>query len=92
MRRLGPDDDGYELECNDELQQLLARRDLTFVVGGHTHRRMVRRFRDLMVLNAGTIHRWDDPCVLVVDFVRGEARLHDIADERIVGATRVWFG
>ena len=44
MARLTPDDEGYALEVNDELKALLAAR-YAIVVGGHTHRRMIRTLR-----------------------------------------------
>jgi predicted phosphodiesterase len=78
MKKLGPDDFGYELACNDELQALLASREFAFVVGGHTHRRMARRFADLVVLNAGTLRRGDAPCALLVDFAERKASFYDV--------------
>ena len=39
-----------------------------FMLGGHTHQRMVRVFQGLTVVNAGTIHRKDEQTFTVVDF------------------------
>jgi predicted phosphodiesterase len=80
MRKLTADDFGYELACNDELQALLGQKDLRFVVGGHTHRRMVRAFGHLTVLNAGTLYRADHPCVLLADFAEKEACFFPMTD------------
>lgn len=80
MRRLGPQDDGYELECNDELQGLLASKEFAFVVGGHTHQRMVRRFGAVTVLNAGTLKRRNDPCFCVLDLAANQADFYDISN------------
>jgi putative phosphoesterase len=85
MQGVTPDDEGYALEVNDELRALRARRDVSFVVAGHTHRRMVRRIDHLTLLNAGTLRRGDDPCVLVVDFARREALFHDVRDDATIG-------
>jgi predicted phosphodiesterase len=89
MRTLTADDYGYELQCNDELQALLVLRDIRFVINGHTHRRMVRRFEHVAVLNAGTLRRADSPCVMIVDFARQEARFHDILPDATFGAGEV---
>jgi ribosomal protein S18 acetylase RimI-like enzyme len=68
MARLGPDDFGYALESNDELQSLLGLARHRWIVNGHTHRRMVRKFASLTVINAGTLKRDNHPCIAVIDF------------------------
>lgn len=75
MIRLRPDDDGYALESNFALTALLADRSLRLVVGGHTHRRMVRSFArpgapPLVFVNPGTFHRDDEPGFAVLDLER----------------------
>jgi len=67
MQRLLPEDAGYALACNDELQLLLARNDLAFMVGGHTHRRMVRRIGHLTIVNPGTLYREHEPGAMILD-------------------------
>jgi predicted phosphodiesterase len=79
MCRLSDDDFGYALESNDPLQELLAGEEYRFVVNGHTHRRMVRRFRQLTVINAGTLFRENDPCFAVIDFALGRVEFFDLA-------------
>ena len=37
------------------------------IVGGHTHQRMVRRIGELTIINAGTLHRGQRPCCVVID-------------------------
>lgn len=88
MCRLTDDDFGYALETNDPLQQLLAAGTYRFVVNGHTHRRMVRRFGALTVINVGTIFREHDPCCAVVDFAAGVAEFFDLDQGRIGDARR----
>jgi predicted phosphodiesterase len=80
MARLGADDFGYALEVNDDLQALLRLARHRWVINGHTHRRMVRRFGALTVINAGTLKRDNDPCVLIVDFTLGRAGFFDCAN------------
>jgi putative phosphoesterase len=86
MCRLTEDDFGYALETNDPLQDLLASQQYSFVVNGHTHRRMVRRFARLTVINAGTLFRENDPCFAVVDFAAGRVEFHDVRPDGITPA------
>jgi predicted phosphodiesterase len=79
MARVKPDDQGYALESNSELQRLMSS-DIELVVNGHSHRRMVRKFGRLTIINAGTLHREYDPCFALVDFVGREARYFDLAE------------
>jgi len=58
---------GYELEANDELQALIRAPDVELVVCGHSHRRMVRRFESVTIVNAGTLARHREPCFCLVD-------------------------
>lgn len=67
MARLKPDDSGYALEANTELQQLLAEARYPLVIGGHTHVPMVRRLGALTVINPGTLKRDESPGVALVD-------------------------
>jgi len=78
MNRLGPDDTGYGLASNLVLQRLIAARQRRWIVGGHTHRRMVRHIDRLTIINAGTLHRAHDPCCVLIDLVRGQVTFHDI--------------
>ena len=87
MCRLTDDDFGYALETNDPLQELLAAEQVRFVVNGHTHGRMVRRFGRLTIINAGTLFRENDPCFAVVDFEAGRVDFFDLAAGRIAPAS-----
>jgi putative phosphoesterase len=55
MNKLTPDDYGYAIQVNDELQELIAS-DVRWVVGGHTHTPMDRQFGDLRFVNPGPLH------------------------------------
>jgi predicted phosphodiesterase len=79
MVRLQPEDDGYALASNDALQSLLRAGHHRIVVGGHTHRRMVRRFGDLVFVNAGTLQTGRDPCCAVMDLDAGTVEFLDVS-------------
>lgn len=70
MHAVQPDDSGYALETNDELQRALHDPDLRIMVSGHSHRRMVRRIGTLTLINAGTLARGEGPCFGIVDLGR----------------------
>ena len=75
MNRLTPDDFGYALEANFELQNLINSKAYRYVFNGHTHRAMVRKFGDLTVINAGTLKRQQDPSVTIVDVKNNKINL-----------------
>lgn len=68
MEQLAPDTFGYALAAMPELTRLLDDPRVRIMVGGHTHRRMVRDFGDLVVINPGTLLRRHEPCFAVADF------------------------
>lgn len=63
-----PDTKGYALQDIPTLRELMLDDDLRFMIGGHTHERMVRVFPGLTVINAGTIYRNDEQTFTVIDF------------------------
>jgi predicted phosphodiesterase len=73
MCRLGPDDYGYAISSNDDLLKLLFDTTIAVMVGGHTHRPMLRKFergsgkQPLVVVNAGTLAREDSPGFVVLE-------------------------
>ena len=76
MARLTPDDCGYAIEVNQDLQNLRRSRKYKYVINGHTHYRMVRKFGELTIINAGTLKRNRDPVFLLVDFLQGFVKFY----------------
>jgi hypothetical protein len=82
------DDNGYALETNDELASLLRAGDHALAVGGHTHLRMVRKFRaadacvagdaSLWFINPGTLARECTPCCAILDCLGGIVQFFDL--------------
>ena len=65
---LRPDTRGYALQDIPTLRELMLDDSTQFMIGGHTHERMVRVFPGLTVINAGTIHRKDEQTFTIIDF------------------------
>ena len=63
-----PDTRGYALQDIPTLREMMLDEDVRFMLGGHTHERMVRVFPGLTVVNAGTIHRKNEQTFTLVDF------------------------
>lgn len=79
MSFLRPDTRGYDLQIA-QLRDLMLDREIAYMIAGHTHQRMVRRFQGLVVINAGTLRRDDSPGYVLVDFGRMQVDYYDIAD------------
>lgn len=90
MRRLTPDDYGYALESNTELQELLTSQRYAFVINGHSHKVMIRKFNALTIINAGTLHRDFDPGFLTADFTKREVKSYLIGADVTISAGEAW--
>jgi len=75
MAKVDPDDYGYAIDVNDDLQALVRDPRYQLVVNGHSHRAMVRSFTGLTIVNGGTL-RGADPGFLLVDFEAQQVELH----------------
>jgi len=71
MADLRPDDEGYALESNLALQDLLKAKRYRFVVNGHSHVPMVKTIGQMTIINAGTLDRRHRQVFSVIDFERG---------------------
>lgn len=91
MVRLNPEDEGYALEANEDLQALIRAGEFRFVACGHTHRRMVRRFDALTVINAGALVRTLEPGFGVVDFGKRSVGWFDFQDAKVVPGPEARF-
>ena len=76
---LRPGTRGYALQDIPALRELMLDGDIQFMLGGHTHERMVRVFPGLTVVNAGTIHRNYEQTFVVVDFGAMRVGVHSAA-------------
>jgi putative phosphoesterase len=78
-----PDDHGYALESNWPLWALVVEPEYRFILNGHTHQAMIRRIRDVTLINAGTLHRAFQPMCCIVDFEEAKLHLHEITQTSV---------
>lgn len=88
MGRLDPGDYGYGLENNLELLKIYLQPDIAFVVAGHTHKLMVRRFARmsgelLTIINAGQLKHSVGPVFSFADFSKGTVQFFEIHSEGV---------
>ena len=84
MGGVWPGDYGYALDSNFALLRLTLEKKYRFVINGHTHRRMVRRFDDLTIINAGTLFHEHEPSFLIADFGTGIIQFYDLDDSGLI--------
>jgi putative phosphoesterase len=90
MAGVWPWDDALTVNSNHALWKLVNSHEYDFVVNGHTHRRLVQRFDDLTLVNAGTLFRKHNPCCLILDFEAGFAEYFDLPGEaKVVRAEKI---
>ena len=75
------DDHGYALETNDALRSLLDGGRYRYVINGHSHRRMVRRFETTTIINVGTLLWRHDPCFAWIDLEEKSVEFFDLSAE-----------
>ncbi len=79
MARLTPDDYGYGIEVNADLQTLIKSKKYKYVFNGHTHYKMARKFGNLTIVNAGTLKREHNPVFVFVDLLQSVVRFYNFA-------------
>jgi predicted phosphodiesterase len=91
LASLLPEHDGRAIADNRALASLLAT-DLAVVVSGHTHRRMVRSFGALTLVNAGTLRRADGPSFATIDLEARRVDFTDFAGSELTAGPSYRFG
>ena len=77
MKHISEHDYGYALESNDELQEVVLSHNYQFMINGHTHRRMLRKFNDLIVINTGTLLQAHDLTISILDMTLEQVHFFD---------------
>lgn len=75
MGQLRSEDEGYALESNFELQELIVPGRYALVVGGHTHQTMVRRLNDTWFINPGTLRGDHGATSALLDLQKNEVAI-----------------
>lgn len=75
-----PDTRGYALQDISTLRDLMLDDEVQFMIGGHTHERMVRVFPGLTVINAGTIYRENEQTFTLIDFTAMRVEFYSAAE------------
>lgn len=75
-----PETRGYALQDISTLRELMLDDGLQYMIGGHTHQRMIRVFPGLTVVNAGTLHRKDEQSFTVIDFGARKVAFYSAAE------------
>lgn len=83
MKTLLPDETGYALSSNEELNKLLRDSQYRYVIKGHSHRRMVRRLDDMTFINAGTLLQKHGPGFCIIDFGKQRVQFFDFVNFEI---------
>lgn len=93
MAILRPDDEVPAHSQSSALQSVVAQH-VEVMVCGHTHQPMVRSILGLLVVNAGTLYRNDNPGFLHVDLEQKLARMFVIDPDtaEVMEAERIKFG
>jgi predicted phosphodiesterase len=72
MASVLPDDFGYALEVKTELHDLIADPGVEIVLNGHTHRRLVRHFQGVTIINAGSLVFSHEPGIVLIEPQSGD--------------------
>jgi putative phosphoesterase len=67
MSKINPDDYGYAIESNIDLQKLIENGRYKLVINGHSHRKMIRNIQGLTVINAGSLIAEEGPSFMMID-------------------------
>jgi putative phosphoesterase len=81
MRKVNPDDYGYAIEANEDLQKIIRERRYRFLINGHSHSKMMRDIQGLLVINAGSLR---DPRFLTIDVEKRVVAFWLIANDGMV--------
>ncbi len=87
MAMLEEETRGYALQSMMPiLREVMEDTRLAFMLGGHTHSRMVRAMPGFVALNAGTLCDNGPPGFLLIDFETRKVECYDIIDDAVEDA------
>ncbi|HEY4262070.1 MAG TPA: metallophosphoesterase family protein [Schlesneria sp.] len=81
MLSIEPEQSDSELDDHPILDSIVKSQRYRWIINGHSHRRMVRPYQSLTIINAGTLRRDHDPCFAAIDLEQRIATFWDIRDQ-----------
>lgn len=78
------DQSDVELGENPILYDIVEADRYRFIISGHSHERMVRRYQSLTMINAGTLRRDHNPCFAAIDFRAEQFIFWDIWNQKTI--------
>lgn len=85
MLSILPEQPDSELDDHPILWEIAKSGRYRWIINGHSHRRMVRHFQSLTIINAGTLRRDHDPCFAAINFDHGTVTFWNILNETTLG-------
>ena len=79
MGGMEPGQAWYDIRSLTGLHYLADAGEYKFMINGHTHVPMVEAFRELVVINAGTVFRDQEPVCLLVDFTAKNVHIYNLS-------------
>jgi putative phosphoesterase len=83
MACIKPDDYGYGLECNEDLWKVIRKNRYQYMIGGHTHKEMVRKIEKLVIINPGSMDNATGSNFGIFDFEDNEMRCFNVLNNEI---------
>ncbi len=81
MLSIVPGQPDQDLEDHPVLCSIIESGRYRWMINGHSHRRMVRHFKSITIINAGTLRRDHDPGFAVADFESGRVDFWNLIDQ-----------
>lgn len=81
MISIPPEQSDSELDDHPILHDIVSSGRYELIINGHSHHRMVRRYGELLIVNAGTLRRDHNPCFAAIDFAQKQVTYWDILNQ-----------
>ncbi len=82
MSKINPDDYGYAIESNTDLEKIVNESKYRIIINGHSHKKMVKKISGIAIINAGSLIH--DPGFITIDFSVKTVEFYIFQDGKIV--------
>lgn len=83
MLSILPEQPDSDLDDHPILYSIVESQRYRWIINGHSHRRMVRPYQSLTIINAGTLRRDHNPCFAAIDLEQRAVTFWDIRDQGV---------